>query len=403
MTSPWTLLTFDPLDVTIGSDHRSLDDSGYSQDCEISPLAFAGALRTRILLENGYDFGKAPAKQSDQSLADLGQALGVSFRGDKQPVSVNANAFSVRGPLQFQLNQLGQVNTFWPAPRFVVQDKFGKVHRLHPKQSSDSEYVCDDGLEGFLILESPSPSCQPITRPCTFASLRRSLAGGDLVKAIEQEMFAIELRTGHRRSSRGVTEDQALFSRETRRFRDSFDHRGRLRLHSGYAVLASIEPSLIPEQGSQVRLGGDGHTATIDTDSATKLLTEIEELKTATIQDVKGGDGLLLYLGSPAIFGQNPSDQSPAWMPPLPEETYGVRLVAAAVDSPRTIAGWDVGRGCPKTPMRAVPAGATYFYEVIDAVKAIDRVVEVYHCNESLTDFYGELGFGLALCGSWKR
>lgn len=395
----WQLLTFEPVDVTVGADHRQLDDSGTSVDTELNPQAFAGALRTGILTAHGYNFGKPPEDQATKVLRQMGRALGVAFKGDVQTQKVSSDCFTLRGPIQYATGVAKSVSTFWPMPRSVVRDEYSNHLILLPVVRGEA--LCDGGLEQCEILTASAATTKPVNLPCRWDELLDYLQDG-IAPAPAQtrdepfSLYAIEMRMGHRRNEHGVPEDQALFGRESRRFRDSADrYSGTTRVVSGYAMLARIEPAWRPRDGDLLRLGSDGHGAIVGCQSAAELQTDVGNLKQAVVNHVGEGGGLLLYLGSPAIFNDG-------WRPPF-GNTEGVRLVAAAFDAPLTVSGWDIGRGRPKYPRRAVPGGATYFYEVTEPTKAISDIVDEIHCGKSVSSEFQELGFGLALCGCWSR
>jgi CRISPR type III-B/RAMP module-associated protein Cmr3 len=390
----WQLLTFEPVDVTIGSDHRQLDDSGTSVDTELSPQAFAGAIRTQILSACGYNFAKPPRGQSTPELIELGTALGVSFRKEQDNPQVKADKFALRGPLQYLENRSGGVTTYWPTPRSIVRDEAGTYHALIPTGRED--LLCDQGLQDCEILATESKTSSPVTLPCPLFDLVEYLGGGRPPSRPLNALHRTELRTGHERDEHGVPKDQALFGREARRFEDRIAVVGEpTRLAAGYAVLAQIDESWLPGLFQGVRLGGDGHGAMVAGRSAAEVERELAGLKQAVTAKIDAGAGLLLYLAAPSVFEDG-------WRPPF-DLQQGVKLVAAALDPPQTISGWDIGRGRPKTPRRAVPAGAAYFYEVIDKSATLDKIVAPFHCQESVSSEHQELGFGLALCGCWNR
>jgi hypothetical protein len=332
-------------------------------------MALAGGLRTEILSSNQYDFQKSPNDQPTETLQKLGNDLGVAFRDRSDPEvqsepEVSGDRFSIRGPILYRTSGAAGIDTRWPTPRFIVRDDNDKVHALRPENSNT--VLTDRALGDCSILSDTSDGSKPLGDHCNLGSLRKWLTGS-LWQRIDTPLYSIELRSGHERNDQGVAKDQALFSRETRRFSDQVVRQHSEWAPSGYAIWSKIDPTLLPPEGTRIRLGGDGHGAILGHADDADVLQRIGDLKQTVLDGVANGKGLLLYLGSPSVFHDG-------WRPPFNERGHGVTLKAAAVDPPRIIAGWDVGKRQPKPPLRVVPAGATYFYRVTDAVEAAKLV-----------------------------
>jgi CRISPR-associated protein Cmr3 len=91
------------------------------------------------------------------------------------------------------------------------------------------------------------------------------------------------------------------------------------------------------------------------------------------------------------------------------------KLVAACTGKPQPISGWDLS-GCeaneaatpaptgfrpsPKPTNLAVPSGSVYYFEAADPDEAI-RLATVLQ-GRCRSDFFGEKGLGLGVCGNWK-
>jgi len=95
-----------------------------------------------------------------------------------------------------------------------------------------------------------------------------------------------------------------------------------------------------------------------------------------------------LYLATPAYFANG-------WCPADWDKWFRggkVRLVAAAVNRPRRIGGWDIAAGKDK-PMRAfVPPGSVYYFETESKVS---------YTGEPITEYGGQIGYGQAFFGEW--
>ena len=87
------------------------------------------------------------------------------------------------------------------------------------------------------------------------------------------------------------------------------------------------------------------------------------------------------------------------------------RLVAACIGKPQVIGGWELlgetsdaadGPGRAKGTFLAVPAGSVFYFEAtgdnrVDEAARLATVLQA-RCR---SDFYGEKGFGLGVCGTW--
>ncbi|MBK1700193.1 type III-B CRISPR module-associated Cmr3 family protein [Thiococcus pfennigii] len=124
-----------------------------------------------------------------------------------------------------------------------------------------------------------------------------------------------------------------------------------------------------------------------------------------------------VYAATPALFR---GGWCPDWLAPdgdgycgqLPDGTR-VELVAAAVDKPEPVGGWNLAARCPKPLYRAVPAGSVYCFQVAATTPLADAVVEAlitrFHFAEgfradgaSALPAHLTAGFGLTLIGTWN-
>ena len=94
--------------------------------------------------------------------------------------------------------------------------------------------------------------------------------------------------------------------------------------------------------------------------------------------------GKRVYLATPAYFTRG-------WQPPAGSFTPDHRLVAAAINNPMPIGGWQLNPnnagGNSKSTRRCVPAGSVYFF---------DRPVSV---TQPLTEYGQQIGYGIAYTG----
>lgn len=76
------------------------------------------------------------------------------------------------------------------------------------------------------------------------------------------------------------------------------------------------------------------------------------------------------------------------------------KLVAARVDKPQPLSGWSLANGRPRATRLAVPAGTSYYFRADshEDARALVKTLQG-HCK---SDWYGEKGFGLGVCGTWE-
>jgi CRISPR-associated protein Cmr3 len=105
----------------------------------------------------------------------------------------------------------------------------------------------------------------------------------------------------------------------------------------------------------------------------------------------------LLYLCTPSIFTEG-------WKPAhWPDCFSGAKLVGVALHKPTRISGWMQGQG-PRRLFHATPGGSVYYFETEGWDK--DRfiaLIDQYHFNKSISDYYPCAGFGIACIGTWNK
>ncbi len=404
----WLKCLFEPLDVFAAADARRLDQGGWGHEGEIAPAAFAGALRTLILEKNGYVFGTPRERQPDHAgprgvaPKQVGARLGVPDSRGMLPDAASVT-FRFAAPL---MTPPGDERILWPLPRCVLGCEYHGWHVLAPELGLGD--LSDEGLaDEMRPLRCDCREAEPLIAYSPVGGVQGEQAGlyelmagtageevpGHFWSLAAKELFRGERRHGHVRAASGVVAEGGLFSRACVRLIEEKPSDG-VRRSVGFVGLLGGADDLIDQGEYVVRLGGDGHLARLRIVEATTELRAAANLKPKVTAGLKCGDIIRLYLATPAIFENG-------WKPPFHEEHHGVRLIAAAVDKPRVVSGWDYARRRPKSPQRAVPAGGTYFYEVTAAEKAV-ALIEQHHLNESICGSHGYAGYGLALFGCWK-
>ncbi len=135
-----------------------------------------------------------------------------------------------------------------------------------------------------------------------------------------------------------------------------------------------------------------------------------------------GGDGCGCYLKwillSPAIFDGGwlpdwtnaetgavmlpsekperiPGESRSEWRLRFPE-SLKANLVAARMEKPLVISGWNLRKGGPRTTRLAVPAGSVYWFKA-DSPEDATALCAALH-GRFKSNYYGEKGFGLGIC-----
>ncbi len=97
--------------------------------------------------------------------------------------------------------------------------------------------------------------------------------------------------------------------------------------------------------------------------------------------------GQRVYLATPAYFIKG-------WQPPPKSFTPEYKLIAAAINNPVSIGGWQLNPnnagGSSKTTRRCVPAGSIYFF---------DKPLTV---RQPLTEYGWQIGYGIAYTGGYQ-
>ena len=93
----------------------------------------------------------------------------------------------------------------------------------------------------------------------------------------------------------------------------------------------------------------------------------------------------------------------------LPTLDRRVRLVAAFVDRPQWISGWDVAAGRQKPSWACVPAGAVYYLEALDGQPFAADDAEALWLSSAQTTQGADCteaareGYGLVVPGQWPQ
>ncbi|MBK8233108.1 MAG: hypothetical protein IPK72_21630 [Candidatus Eisenbacteria bacterium] len=374
--SRWQRCEFEPVDVIVNADGRPLDSS-YGFEGPLTPAPFSGAVRTAILRDKGL---------TDPLASDPGgvrQVLGVPHKGP--PAASAAYRFAGAWP------QSRAGEPLLPAPAFVLRDPFGTLLPRPVQAEGLRAWDHADGLPS--LLGTPGVKRGHVEDRLLPLSLLSVVLGGDQTvsgRAFRNLVLSpvrAERRFGHRRAPTGAPETHMLFSRGVLRSAEAMQC-GKPFLASWVGFIRGVD-SLLPADGSLLRVGGDGRRAAFRQTPAD--LGPVARLGADVSKAVAGGHReVLVYLATPAVF-------SAGWRP---GELPGLELVSAAVGPPFPLSGWDYHHNRPKPQRLAVHAGSTYFYRVTDTAAAALTLTQL-HFNDSICDDLsdGLSGFGMCLAG----
>jgi CRISPR-associated protein Cmr3 len=343
-----------PLDVLYLRGNRLFGEAGEHAEAVMPPWPslFAGALRSRMLVDRGVDLARF-AKGQPVGDAVVEQVLGTP----DEPGSFRV------GVLVVAKCEKESVQTFFPPPAdlFIAADAaFPRAMYLEPVQrDSLAPLLFPQRLSHLPVLKSPIPGKQTEEWWLTENGMASYLAGrplptGALVE--RRTLWKADPRLGIALSSESRTvETGRLYTSDAIAFSE----------HAGFLVGVAGTDGLLPRDGL-LRLGGDGRGAQVRVPAVTEVWRHVPR-----------ADRFRIVLSTAGLF--------PSGWCPLPLEGDGdpllsfrgleARLVAAAVPRSQVISGWDLARDRPKPAQRVVPAGAVYWFERLSGDVAVLSVL----------------------------
>lgn len=151
----------------------------------------------------------------------------------------------------------------------------------------------------------------------------------------------------------------------------------------------------LPARG-MVRLGGEGKTARVERVSGEMKIKEIQWKEPFRN---KGGRYFKLVFLTPVIWRKK------GWLPCWIEEksltgSYNgieLKLLCCACGRYLAVGGWDMEKGEPKPMYKTIPAGAVYFFEILNEV-TWGKITSEFH-YQNISEERSTQGFGLAAVG----
>lgn len=340
-----TTVSIRPLDVLYLRGNRLFGSAGDFAQANMPPWpsVFSGAVRARILVDRKIGF--------------------MSFlEGRVADPEIKTALGSPQNPGTFRVVDVGlSINgsVCYPAPSDLVPPENGgsSCRRITPAELQPIHGVRSSyPLPQLPVLREEKPSKKKVWW-ITQKGLARHLSGQNV--GIEhlvdpgETLWSVDPRLG-------IALDTGTRSVETGKIYTS----DAIALRPDVAFMVKIEGAdgLIPGSGL-IRLGGDGRGAEI----AAVESTSLEEVRHPPIQHRR----FRLVLSTPGIFPPGENDEG--WLPPgvfcengawiLRHSGLVAMLVAALVPRLEVVSGWDIAGHKPKAAMKAVPAGAVYWFE----------------------------------------
>ena len=332
----------EPLDVLFLRGNKLFGDPGSYGESLVPPWpsVAAGALRSRMLADDGIDLGRFAKGEIDHAV------LGTPAR----PGRFALTAFDVARRLPD-----GTVQTLHPVPADLVLGEGATPDRMTVRRVQPAMPVAgllsSAPLSQWPVLPQDDRAKPVGGRWLTQAGWSAYLAG----KTPGADQFVATGALWQLDARVGVGLDA-----ETRRAADGqlFTVQA-VAFRPGVGFLASVQGAQPPQAGL-LRLGGDGRGAVLD---AVKAYQPFQPDWAALARARR----CRLVLTTPGLFPQG-------WvLPGFDEGTQRVhlpglsaRLVCAAVPRAETVSGWDLAQQRPKPAQRVAPSGSVYWLDDLD-------------------------------------
>jgi CRISPR-associated protein Cmr3 len=369
----------EPLDVLFLRGNKLFGDPGSYGESLVPPWpsAAAGALRSRMLADDGVDFAAFAAGKIQHP------ALGT-------PVQPGAFAVAAFHLARRYADGRVEVLIAPPADLVITEVEDGKpasVRALKPTQPAPG-LLASTPFALLPVLAEDTRGKPTSGYWLTEAGWRAYLTGAtpkprDLIKAAE--LWRIDPRVGvgldaaTRRAANGRLFSVQAVAMKKRKHAAPEDFDG------GFDVgfLAGVTGAE-PPRGGTLRLGGDGRAAAVHSASI-----DLPEPDYGAIADARR---CRLVLATPGIFPEG-------WKLPGTDADGFVqlgavkgRVVCAAVPRAEVVSGWDLaawsqGKGGPKPAQRAAPTGSVYWLDELDAApEALRKLAEQGLWKEACDD-----------------
>lgn len=325
----------------------------------------------------------------------LGNRLGWAWNADGP---ARAKAIEVAGPLLVRAERV-----LFPAPAdAIVYEREGGdvVMALRPSLlPCGAGCNLPDGLRPLRVTEDIKPKPDYVYWPAETIFAWLASPTGDRVPVPErisgpeiEERVHVAID-----DSRGTSLEGHLFTTEGLTFETVDKSKGFDRAE--WSLLARMRAQETCDLNGLEPFGGEGRLAYVESAKPDRW----PQVPAEIVGRLRGAGHVRMALATPARFAHG---WRPGWLDAAfvgtPPFVPGIRLRLVAAAVPRRIggSGWDYEKKQPKAARWLVPAGAVYFFEVVEG----DPVVLAQSAwLDSVCD--GEQdrrdGYGLALWGTW--
>jgi CRISPR-associated protein Cmr3 len=373
----------DPKSPLVFRTGRPFDQAGDPQTLAFPlPSSTAGALRTAYGDENELDFKQADVRKQLQNTP-------------------------VYGPLAASL-QDETLTTYFPCPADALYLKEGansdgQLYRLSPEKLAEDEYSdLPQGLQP-VFLQPETIKGKPVggDRWWSEQHMLTWLSGKTPEVALDQLGWQgpkLDYRTHVAITPETLaSEDSKLFQTQGLDFAPPKNEQGNGWDDQQYGLLVHLPDHQL--QNNFRRLGGEGRTVAMLNQQ--QAWPSIDSSLTEQLSETSA---IRLILTTPALFNRG---WQPDWLdeksltgsPPGFEGK--IRLTLRAFTTPRwePLSGWDLAAWKPRAIRRMIPAGAVYWFEVLEGKEHLQQLwlQPISDRQQDRND-----GFGLVLPGIWE-
>lgn len=382
-------INIDPIDTFFFRDARSFtaSDDTTAEFAFPTPLTFFGALGSAVLSNtegiNIKEFIKGNCEHSK---------LG------KYHANLKDTKLKLKGPFLRKgiFNERGKLFFPPPANLWITDEK--RSRKSLPALPYKTDLLWDIKQDGLMPLQIPEELYSKIKKLDEYISidvLIKYLSNNlkTINSTSSDDFYVTETRYGHSRSPDSMTvEEGYLYTAPHISFKDNVSITNYH--NTGFALFAEgIDKTDLSD--ATLYLGGERKTAMIQVFDDDEFIQK----QPGYLKNIQSSKRFFLYLATPTIFKNG-------WFTDWPSDFDGADLVGAAVNKPLYVSGWKKEsssfKGTPRAIKRAVPAGSVYFFEAKKwDDNQFEKIYEIYHFGESLSNEYPSAGFGIGLLGSW--
>jgi CRISPR-associated protein Cmr3 len=342
-----------------------------------NPRTVAGAFRSMIL--GSSDVGWRDFLHGSPEAQDIRDQIG-------SPDGILNSQFSMKGPfLALRTSSSWELHTVLPSDAFVNDQEIKQFDMFSP--ILDSPFVSlwpDDGLHP---LWPPGGKRKDLPRETYWIgqdSIRDYTQGRTFTAKLEKEIIQYEPRIGNALNLKTRTaRDQHLYQATFINLRAVSE--GELEEVYGFVVWLSETLEGLPDSG-YLSLGGESRAAKFS-----KLPKDFD-FNFGLAEPTKRFKVVLM---TPAYFKAGWAPAGNNWEAVL---GFDAKLLAASLEKPLFLGGYDVANGDERAMHSFVAPGSVYYFETKEPVKQLEKpFTESISAKTPL----GRMGYGQAFLGQW--